>query len=592
MPNKLKMVPGKSQSEITIRKLEILGDKLPIMNVSAFLLAITFAYFYRHTAASAVLFLWLFANTVLTLFRALVVYPRYKKATITDANAVVWLNLLTLSLFLNGLIWAIALPYFYVPNEPTLLLVLMFCLFTMMSGGTLTISAHPIGFIASTVPVIVSSSYLFLTSSGFDREFGVLFVLFISVLLVFFFATSRDVTELISLQIEKASLFEQLEAKHEILEENRALAEQAVDEKNRFLAAASHDLRQPLHATGLLLSALEKYIDNDSGKALLNDITQSNQALSDSFSSLLDMSKLDAGVVEVNRIHANLADSISTLEKEFYGVANKKKLDLSFVGDDHTVFTDITLLNRILRNLISNAVRYTQVGFIKLTWYAQDNGYIRLTISDSGIGIADDEIKNIFSEYYQVNNPELGHEDGFGLGLAIVRRLCELLDLKISVKSVLNTGTTFTLDIPAGDPTFALNQEQKVNRFDDLKGTIILVIDDDASVLKSMDSLLTSWGCKTYCVESEEQAIAIFADGAQVPQLVFSDFSLKNNRTGLQVCERLFEELNIELPTVIITGETSPTKLQDVLVSGYQLMHKPVQPAELRAAIHKNLLRA
>ena len=386
-------------------------------------------------------------------------------------------------------------------------------------------------------------------------------------------------------------MVEALEQKKVIADQNRLIAEKSVDDKNRFLAAASHDLRQPLHASGLLLAALSKHVSTDEGKQLLTDVLNSNRALGSSFNSLLDMSKLGAGVMEVNARDLSLNSLMTEIQHTFAAEAEQKGLCLKVSGPELAIHSDKALQERILRNLISNAVNYTSNGTVDVSWHkVMSSDSIEIVIADTGIGIPEAEIDEIFSEYYQIDNPERDRSKGIGLGLAIIKRLCELLDIELQVDSALGVGTTFRLKVPAGDLS---KVEKKIARSDhriDLSNVTILLIDDDASVLSGMQKLLHSWDCTVLCAESADQAVEIVASASVQPDMILADYRLRDNQTGTVACEKVYEELNRTLPTLIITGDTSPDRLKEVVESGYSLLHKPVEPAELRTFIQRHLV--
>lgn len=571
------MPSNKPHFNIQKRQLDIMIGRLTTSNLANSLLACIFAYYYWDSASHTILLAWLIFHIVTTVLKSVFVYPRYQSANIHEGNLRWWQNWFTFTLFTNGLTWGVGMAWFIVPNDAVLMLVLMFTFFVILLSATLILSAYMQAFYALVVPVTLSLCFAFFAQKEIVQvEAIIVFIMFSLINFRFARTEHNDITNLITLQFEKEGLAQKLE--------------QSVEEKNRFLAAASHDLRQPLHASGLLLSALNDHVSTKAGKQLLGDISMSMQALSDSFGSLLDMSKLDAGVIETDIEHFSLSELIQGVCNDFSSQAKDKNIELSFSGDEIAVLSDSIQLERIIRNLVSNAVTYTQKGIVNISWVKQSDLVVELVIKDTGIGIHTSELDNIFSEYYQVDNPERDRNKGFGLGLAIVKRLCDLLSFKIAVDSEIDKGTTFKLSLPIGDIVEVKDKGVVSASTGNLSGFKLLVIDDDLTVLNSMNALLSNWGCKVFCAENDEEAIQVLSELDSKPDMILADYRLRDNKTGVQACERIFDEFNYEVPVVIITGDTSPERLQSVVSSGYQLLHKPVAAAQLRAFIQHQLM--
>jgi len=335
---------------------------------------------------------------------------------------------------------------------------------------------------------------------------------------------------------------------------------------------------------------LGNHINNQQGKTLIDGLKSSNQALRNSFNSLMDISRLDAGVVEVDLQHFNLKDRITSIHKEFVITIEEKELELNVQMDDLIVESDYELLGRVIRNILSNAIKYTDTGSITISSSRQStDGRALLEIKDTGIGIAADEQASIFSEYYQINNPERDREKGFGLGLAIVKRLCNLLEIDCSLSSLPNIGTEFSLKIPSGDPALVSSKRTSESLQLSLEHLSIVIVDDNVTVLSSMTALLESWGCEVLFAESGDEAVKKIEEIDFTPDLIIADFRLRDNETGADVFHKIFASLGQEIPTVIITGDTSPDRLLEVKHTGFQILHKPVPPGELRTFLQYTL---
>ncbi len=355
--------------------------------------------------------------------------------------------------------------------------------------------------------------------------------------------------------------------------------------KDSFIAAASHDLRQPLHALGLFLGALERHVQ-PAGRTVMEKAQQSSAALTKLLSSLLDLSRLDAGVVKVSEKDFPVAGLLSTLEQEFQSTAKERDMALVFDISNDLVRTDRILLGRILRNLIENALTHSKGSVLSVS-SKSDKDSVLITVSDNGRGIPQSKHSHIFSEYYQIGNPERDRSKGLGIGLSIVYRLSELLGLELDFSSDVDSGCTFTLNIPLGVP---MNLTQNDPLYNDASqatatGQVIAVIEDEIDIREGMEIMLSSKGYPTIATESADTMINQLLKEGIVPDLLITDYRLRDNNTGDEAIEKVFAALGTVLPAIIITGDTSPNRVKEASQSGYALLHKPVEPADLLAVI-------
>lgn len=364
----------------------------------------------------------------------------------------------------------------------------------------------------------------------------------------------------------------------------RTAAEQANVAKSRFFAAASHDLRQPLHSLGLFASALRETVGSAEGRDLAHRIGDSIGALDRLFDELLDVSRLDAGVVEVHRRNLALQPLFDRLESEFAGAAASKGLRLRFVPSALAVKSDRTLLERILTNLVSNALRYTVAGGV-LIGARRRGSRVVVQVKDSGVGIPDHERELIFDEFYQIGNPGRDRRKGLGLGLAIVRRLTVLLDHPLTVRSVVGRGSCFALELPQADglPDEGLAEERPGERIFD--GERALVLDDDPDICDATERLLNSWGFDVRTAHGLDDAMARL-DSGFTPNIVVADLRLGESKDGIGAIARLRERLARPVAALLISGDIGARELARVKESGLLLLTKPVAPAKLRSALH------
>ena len=352
--------------------------------------------------------------------------------------------------------------------------------------------------------------------------------------------------------------------------------------KDSFIAAASHDLRQPLHALGLFLGATEKHIANEAGLNALTEAKHCTAELNRLFNSLLDLSRLDAGVVQANKAQFKLDRLLRPIDQEFSALAKQKGVRFDVCQELHYVNTDALLLNRILRNLLENAFSHSAASNISI--FCKRNGAtLKLTVSDDGVGIPVAEQSDIFSEYYQLNNPDRDRSKGLGLGLSIVKRLCEISDIVVSMESSIGQGTMFHLEIRAGDLILPLSHESSVTSFESTDvpdGTLVAVIDDNVNVRKGMESILESMNIKVISAESAIYLIRKLRFCKLTPHIIVADYRLLNNQTGDRAIHQVRSEFGISIPAMIITGDTSPSRMNELASCGFELMHKPVEPIE------------
>jgi CheY-like chemotaxis protein/anti-sigma regulatory factor (Ser/Thr protein kinase) len=360
-----------------------------------------------------------------------------------------------------------------------------------------------------------------------------------------------------------------------------AEAEQANRAKTVFLASVSHDLRQPLHAMGLVLGALSRAGLNERQQALLQQAQGSALATGDMLGTLLDFSKVDAGVVQPQAQPFNLQRLLHKLERELAPVAEAKGLVFRVRDTSLVIHSDPNLVELILRNLLLNAIRYTERGGV-LLGCRRRGCRVSVEVWDTGIGIPASQHEAVFREFHQLGNPERDRSKGLGLGLAIVQGLARALQVSVSLGSRVGAGTVFRLTLPLSAQA-AQEAQPVVADEPDLHGLKVMMIDDDPHVCAAMRDLLASWGCWCEAVGSAEAAIETLAQFD--PDLLLTDYRLRGHCTGLQAVARVRAHLGRALPAAIITGDTAPERLREASASGLPLLHKPVPASRLQAVM-------
>lgn len=511
-----------------------------------------------------------------TMIRAAVwLYYHFRPYTEANKHTRVWV--LFLFMIASGALWGVAAaPLFSLStNYESVLLLLVYA--TLVSGTLVSLS--------SILPVFISYATLVITPLGIyllSQDMPVLNTLGAG-LFVFLLAhilmslnVERAIVDMISLRDKNEILI------LELLEKNQ-LAERANSDKSEFLAAISHDLRQPLHAMGLYLNGLCPYV-NKQGKEVLNKAQESAVSLRNMFNGLLDLSRLDSDAFEPDIKVIRLASLLPKIAEDFANQADEKGLVLETEILEIGVCSDPNLLERLIRNLMANAVQYSEVGRIVLRT-TLDGDKVTITVQDEGRGIPENELDNIFSEYHQLKYGERDRNRGVGLGLAIVLRICTILSIPIDVESQLGQGSSFSIKLPMVKLSVVEHKEQKQSPWD-LQDQFVVVIDDEQDILEGTGQLLAAWGCEVITADSGQKAITQLAEQASMPAVLVVDYRLKEE-TGVEVIAKIRAEYKHNIPAMIITGDTIVDLSIEARDYDLLILHKPVSPAELRTAIYQ-----
>ena len=376
------------------------------------------------------------------------------------------------------------------------------------------------------------------------------------------------------------------------LQDAKEIAERTNAAKTRFLAAASHDLRQPLHALKLLLAALPETSDETRRREIAARMATGVESMGSMLNALLDVSELEAGAIEPEITDFPINGLFDLVASSVAPQARAKDLDLRIIRSSASLRSDPALLARVVENFLTNAVRYTECGKI-LIGCRRRNGAVRIEVWDSGIGIPQHQFADIFEEFRQLDNPGRDRSKGLGLGLAIAGRMAEMLHHPIDVRSTLHKGSMFAIEVPLGEaraekpakaPGLARNKAS-------LKGANILIVENDLEVLEATTELLSDWGAHAIPAMSFEEAIQE-AGGESVPDLVIADYRLTDRQTGLDAIQRVREMHAAAIPAVILTGDTAPALLKEIESSGNAVLIKPVAAERLLTLIGQLLDRA
>ena len=490
----------------------------------------------------------------------------------------------TRDILLLGSLWGLA-PWMLDPHgELAYLLLTAIFVVAAIALGAMIVATHRQTVAAFSVPAGLG---LITACAWFGGPVGWVFATCTTLFLVMaldWICQQADLLEQsLVVRFEKEDLARRLEQQVE-------LVENANREKTRFFAAASHDLRQPLHAISLFTSALERAPLAPADAQTLAQLSHSVQALSHSLDAMLDVSRLDAGAVEPAIVPTSVHALFTSLQNTFEGRAEEKGLQLRLRAPGGLmVMSDPLLLERLLANLIDNAIKYTVAGGVVMaarrSVASSGAGQVRFDVVDTGIGIPPAHQQRVFDEFYQVGNPERDRRAGLGIGLSIVRRLSGLLQHPVALHSRPNGGTCFRVWVPQADALTASTQHatppEPVATQYRLPGRV-LVVDDEADSRQAMATLLASHGCEVRTAADVAQAESLLH--AHAVDAVVADFRLPGERSGLDVLLALRQRAP-QLRMLLVTGETAPQRISTIQASGLTCLHKPVRADGLLQAL-------
>jgi two-component system, sensor histidine kinase len=502
-----------------------------------------------------------------------------------------WARVYTASVCALGGCWSVGCLLFFDAHDPVGMALLIVLTAGVCSAALLAASCHLPSFRAFML--IVLAPLVARCFAAGERVYT-LIALSLAAYLLFSLAASRRLHELFSTSSELRFKNEDLAQRLGVEKER---AEHALAAKSKLLAAASHDLRQPLHALGMFVELLDERSSSDEQRVLLSRIRASTGALSGLLNGLLDISRLDSDTVRLRREHFCLRPLFEQLSAEHAESARQKGLSFRVSGAELIVESDPELLARLVRNLLSNALRFTARGEIALTAVQLDAKRVQLSVADTGRGIPLAERSRVFEEFYQIGNPERDREQGLGLGLAIVRGLAKVLEHPVHVRSEpeRTVGTELVVELPSGDAELASAAEAAASSgppAHTLAGRSVLLIDDERDIRDAMVAVLEGWGCKASSAANLTEALALWQGKSDVPDLVLCDYRLPGGMTGAQALSQLEATWSTALTSAIITGDTSPERIREARSYGRPVLFKPVMPGKLRALLSALLHQA
>ncbi|ACM30716.1 hybrid sensor histidine kinase/response regulator [Agrobacterium rhizogenes] len=553
--------------------------------VSNIVISLAAAYILRTAVSSTWLLGWLGGLYLLTAIRVLASRSFFSRER-EPGSIARWAWLAAAFSWISALLWGAMGWVGFLPEEPVVLSFTVIVLTGLVCGTVPSLSAFPPALIGSIIITVIPIA-LRCILSGSDMSGAFLFLLVSMVFINIYYCriTYRMLRETVALRLENEELVVSLQ-------EERDRAQTADRSKTRFLAAASHDLRQPTHALSLLVSTLAILGQRgDVASRTARELAAKAKAvvgnLSGLLNALLDISRLDAGVVTVTKEPVSLNRLFAELRDEFANAAGERGLGWRTVDSTLSVDSDPIMLKRILDNLVSNAFRYSTKGRV-LLGCRRRGASVEIQVWDTGAGIPADQQKAIFEEFVQLHNPERDRTQGLGLGLAIVRRTAQLLGHPLRLVSTEGRGSLFALTVPVAA---SVTSEARTDnsRIITESALAIAVIDDERDALDAISLLLETLGYRVYAGRSAAEACLAHAeaspDGTAPIDLVITDYRLEAGTTGIEAIEEVRTHAGRRLPAIILTGDTSPARLRQVTESGHLLLHKPVDAEQMQQAI-------
>ena len=532
---------------------------------------------------------WTVVQAITQLLREVLVRA-WLRAAPPDAECGKWARIHVAYMALTGLVWGATAFLFIHPEEPSTLALTLCCLFGVSAGSVASQAPNPPGLVAMVVPIFgMVVIRLFAVGTFPFILVGLACAAFAMMMIRFCKAQSLTIAEGFRIRFENVALVEALTIQKAEAEKARHDAEAASLAKSQFLAAASHDLRQPLYALSLFSASLGALKLDHDGRKVVDNIQESVAAMESLFVGLLDVSRRDAGVVQPRLAAVSVDALFDRLSQYFLPVAIERGLDLRFRSDGEWVTSDVTLLEQVLSNLVSNALRCTGKGAVLIA--ARTRGrYVRFEVWDTGIGIDEADRKRIFEEFVQLDNPERDRRKGLGLGLSIAQRSAALINGTVALASRPGRGSRFTVMQPLTMPPGILppaaaetgwsGPKLKVSR--DLP---VLIVDDDRDVRIALADLLGRWKVRVDIAAGADEALA-HIDAGNCYGLVLADYRLPGALNGLDLVAEIARRHSAPPPAfALITGDFDPGLIGAAHARGVPLFHKPLKPARLRTLL-------
>ncbi|MCJ1881467.1 hybrid sensor histidine kinase/response regulator [Pseudomonas nitroreducens] len=565
---------------VRAEQFDVLRRNSPFSIIAAYLVAGLTTWVLNGALPLESLLAWFAAQTLLGGAR-LWLLRRYDQLRDSGAGPRrSWLIQVMITTGLSGLLWGLPAAHWMTVLPPSMQ---MYVVVVLLGLGTGVMNAYSIVlplFYLFIVPAFTLpfAALLVLLPDALSKTLGAAALVYAVTIFAFAYRFHATLVDSLLLRFENSELLRKLSIEKEA-------AERSDQAKTRFLASASHDLRQPTYALGLYLGALKKQPLNEASENLVDHISRALAAQGSLFDALLNISRLDAGIVQPSLQVFSLAELLERIQQECSVQAADKGLNLRVRPGAPFVKSDPALFERILRNLVENAIRYTDHGGVLIGWRRRGR-QVRVEVWDSGPGIPEREQQKVFWEFHQLNNPERDRSKGLGLGLAIVQRTARLLDHPLALHSREGHGSAFMISLPRATAVQPRQAEILPPRTVVGSDKLIYVIEDDAENREGLRLLFQSWEYRHVIVADVADLLADPTAAAQKPDLIISDYRLRDHQTGIDAIARLHGHYEDDwIAAVLVTGDTDPQLLAQASAHGWPLLHKPLAAEQLKAMI-------
>ena len=545
-------------------------------------LSIAILYFFWGKVEQELIVVW-FAALLVTFTGRIILSWRFNKISNTDFSATKWNWFFTIGSVLSAIILGSSAPLFIDFSAPNSAIFLTLVMSGTVAGGMAALSSFLPAFYLFSLVCLAPLAYQFYDQGGELYIFSV----FITLFLIMYSSYARNMHTTLTTSIRQR--FENLELLEKLIEQTQ-IAEKASMDKSRFLAATSHDLRQPLHSLGLFLHVLKEKLNTSEQKRLMIQTEKSQRVLSQQLNSIIDITRIDAVELSVNKQPIQLKEFIDEVVDEFSLSAKKANCRISMQITNDWINTDKVLLARIVRNIISNVIQHCPGKNLLIESHRRDNN-IELLFIDNGPGLAEADQEVVFSEFYQLNNPERDRNKGLGLGLSIVKRLTKLLNINLMLSSQKGEGCTISITLPlyiTGLSTDSTDTQAKTGNNLDVAGLFIVVVDDESENLEAMRVVLMSWGCELLLANTEDELMKEFCSSDYpVPDMLLIDYRLREERTGFEVIEAVRRHFGKIIPAAIITGDTTLDLETRLTTEDCKILYKPLATEDLKKLLNR-----
>jgi signal transduction histidine kinase/ActR/RegA family two-component response regulator len=564
------------EDKVLIEQVKLLFQSLPYLQYMNLMACAVSVFAFWNVIPYSSLGLWVGLMLVLCLI--LKFLCKFYKKNFDRHNLNLFSRLLIANTALHGIAYGLGGILLFSETQFEYQMVTLFGLLMIIGSSSYSWSMYLPTYFASAPLIILPITIKLASIEGrVYLSLVILLVIFLILLSLFNIKLSENFKRSLILRFENLDLIEKLK-------EQKDEADHANNAKSKFLAAASHDLRQPLYSLSLFTSVLDESTKDPKTRKIVEQINVSVDALKSLFDALLDISKLDAGAVEAKKLSFPVQPLFEKLANAFDMQASEKGLIIKWPTRTFSITSEPDLLEQILRNYLENAIRYTEEGTITVACKLIV-GTVVISVRDTGIGIHQDELQDIFTEFHQADNAQRDRTKGLGLGLAIVDRTAKLLEHEISVISDLGIGSTFSIKIKQG--ATEVNEEQPLSRKPSLtkrsECLLIAIVDDEEIIRKGILQLLQIWGYEVVAAPSSDELLAQLDQIGRQPDVLITDYRLADNFTGLDVITALHSKYQQDIPVLIVTGDTDQKRIAQMKAGHWQVLHKPVPAAKLRA---------